>query len=227
MRFFVVFSWAGTLLAVFSNPLPSDMFSDDFYGSDSDVQGGSLFGDIASIDSSMENLHLEPSPQASVDSENIWTSGNENYDMLAPDGSPDPMISEGSDLLASSCGGPEVKRRDQMRARDGGVCQSTDEALKFKIPTLTPLSLPKKPSQTEVIPTLGRLRLGPPFGKEDPVCNVEPYDHHLCCDGPLGDEMMDFGDLQVYTPVKNCSPGKIELPVDVLMMFALLSLTDG
>ena len=209
--FIIFFFCTGTLLTIFANPLPSDMFYNEFYGFDSEAQGDSLFGDIASTDPSMDGFYLaEPSTQASLETENLWTPGDGNYDMVLPESSQDPMISEDSDLLMSSCGGADVQKRDQLRSRDSGVCASPDAPLNFKIPTIPPLTLSKKPSQTEVIPTLGRLRFGSSFGGEDPICSVEPYDHHLCCDGPMGDEAMDFGDLQVYTPVKNCLPGKFE-----------------
>ena len=185
------------------------MFYNEFYGSDSDTQGDSLFGDIASADPSMEGFHLaEPSPQATSEPEYLWASGSGNYDILPSDGFQDPIISEDSDLLMSSCGGADIQKRDQLSARDGEACPSSEAPLKFKIPTIPPLLQPKKPAQTEIVPTLGRLRFGSSSGMEDPICSVEPYDHHLCCDGPIGDEAMDFGDLAVYTPVKNCLPGK-------------------
>lgn len=206
------------------------MFYSDFLGSASEGQGDSLFGDIASTDLIMEGFPLqESSSQVSSETGNLWTSGSGNYDMLSPVSSQDPMISEDSDLLMSSCGGTEVQKRDQLIIRDGGVCVSSDEPLKFKIPTIPPLTVPKKPSQTEVVPTLGRLRWGLGPGNQDPICSVEPYEHHLCCDGPMGDEAMDFGDLQVYTPVKNCLPGKDETLRNILMNFrgALLTTEMG
>lgn len=187
------------------------MFNNEFYGVDSEAQGDSLFGDIASADPSMEGLHLaESSPQAASETEYLWTSGSGNYDIFPSDSSQDPIISEDSDLLISSCGGTDVQKRYQLRTRNGEACASPEAPLKFKIPTIPPLLQPKKPAQTEIVPTLGRLRFGSSSGMEDPICSVEPYDHHLCCDGPIGDEAMDFGDLKVYTPVKNCLPGKFE-----------------
>ena len=211
MRSFVYFCWTGSLLNIFANPLPSDMFYDDFYGPDSEVQEDSLFGDMALADPSWEGLQWEePEPEASFDTGSLWTFDNGVYDMLPPDSSQYQLASTGSDPLMSSCDGAGLRKRDQLSTRDGGVCSSPDAPLEFKIPTISPLQLPKKPTQNEFIPTLGRLRWGPSPGAQDPICSLEPYDHHLCCDGPLGDEAMDFGDLHVYTPIKNCNFGKAE-----------------
>lgn len=184
------------------------MFYDELYGLDSEVQGDSLFGDIASADPNMEGFRLaEPTPQAASETENLWTSGSGSFDTLPLDSSQDPIIAENPDLLMSSCGGADIQKRDQLRTRDGSLCPSSAAPLKFKIPTIDPLSLPKKPPQTEIVPTLGRLRFGFSLGSEDPICSIEPYNYHLCCDGPMGEEALDFGQLYVYTPVKNCLPG--------------------
>lgn len=212
MRYFILFCWTSTLLTIHANPLPSDSFYSDFYEPDSGVQGDSIFGDIASIDSSTEGFNWdESSPQDTFDTGSLWPSDDRTYDTFSPDDGQDLMISEDSDLLmSSSCGGAEVQKRDQLRIRDDGSCPSSDQPVNFKVPTINPPTLPKTPAQSEIKPTLGRLRFGPPRGNQDPICSVEPYDHHLCCDGPIGGPAMYFGDLEVYTPVKNCRLGKVE-----------------
>ena len=212
MRFFAFLIWTVIrLITVAANPLPLDMLYNDFYSPDSQVTGDSLFGEMASTNpSSGDVLMDDPNLQMADDTGNLWTSasGNENYDLLPQDVSQpsiwtqDLTMPEDPQMWACSCGGAEVQKRGEMRVRDDAVCPSGNAPLNFKLPTL-----PKYPTQTEVKPTLGRLRFLPPAGVQDPLCSVEPYEHHLCCDGPVGDEAMDFGDLQVYTPVKNCRPG--------------------
>lgn len=225
MRSLVLFSWTGTLLTIFANPLPSDMLYNDFYESDPEVQGGSLFGgDTAPTDPSLQGLLWEePSSQDG----SLWASGGGNYDILPQDGSQDPTSSANPDLLLSSCGGTDIQTRDQMRTRGDGLCSSADAPLSFKIPTLTPLVVPKTSSQTEIKPTLGRLRLGPPLGNQDRICSVEPYENHLCCDGPIGDEALEFGDLEVFTPVRNCIPGTVELRDGSVLSIIFAVSTDG
>jgi hypothetical protein len=232
MSFSVLFSWSAVLVAVLGNPFPSDPLYTDFYASSYGVQdfGDSFTGDVASIDLSVEGYLPEQESFEgefldsgnSFDSWSLW--GTSSGDVLPQDGfeqsaldqdptllaGSDPILSADSDpgLWVSSCDGARILKRDKIRARDDGICRSVEDApLNFKPPTLP--SLPPNPSQTEIIPTLGRLRLGTPPGILEPRC-IEPFEHHLCCDGPLGEEAIGFDGYDVFTPVKDCYPGTTE-----------------
>jgi hypothetical protein len=234
MSFSVLFSWSAVLVAVLGNPFPSDPLYADFYASSYGVQdfGDSFIGDVASIDLSVEGYLPEQEgfegdfldSGNSFDSWSLW--GTSSGDVLPQDGfeqsaldqdptllaGSDPILSADSDpgLWVSSCDGAQILKRDNIRARDDGFCRSVEDApLNFKPPTLP--SLPQSPSQTEIIPTLGRLRLGTPPGILEPIC-IEPFEHHLCCDGPLGEEAVGFGRYNVFTPVKDCLPGSGIVP---------------
>lgn len=219
MRFFVFYTWSVTLLTISGKPLPSDTIYNDFYLSDSGLPEDSLFGDAALGSPSLDGPFTEETSSLNAyDDGSLWasTSGDGNYDILPQDDDPqstwgqDLAISEDPGVWMSSCDGAEIQKRDNMRTRDVGACSPADAPLNFKVPTLPP-TLPKTPFRTEIKPTLGRLRLGFPPVTQDPLCSVEPYELHLCCDGPVGDEAMDFGGLEVFTPVKGCIPGTIGL----------------
>lgn len=219
MRFFVFVSWSVSFLTVFGTPLPSDTIYNDLYLADSGLPEDSLFGVAELASPSSDGLFMEGTSSQNVnDDGSLWasTTDNGNYGSLPQDGSPqstwgqDLAVSEDPGVWMSSCDGAEIQTRDNMWNRNNGACSPADAPLNFKIPTLPTLpTIPKTPSRTEIKQTLGRLRLGFPPANQDPLCSVEPYELHLCCDGPLGDEAMDFGDLKVFTPVKNCIPGTI------------------
>lgn len=214
MLFFNFFSLGAILLTIYANPLPSDSTYSDFYSSSDQLLGptDSLFGDKALTDSSLDGLSWEEPSQNTYDAENLWAStpGDLGHDLLPPDDPEQVPWDQGLTDLANSgasCGG-EIQKRGEIHSRDGEICAPKDAPLNFKIPTLPQLLPPKTPTIHEYKPTLGRLRLGFPPVEQNPYCEIEPYELHFCCDGPLGDEAPDFGDLSVYTPVKNCYPGK-------------------
>ena len=188
------------------------------YLADSGLPEDSLFGGAELASPSSDGIFMEGTSSQNVNDGSLWASTTDHgsFDSLPQDASlqstwgQDLAVSEDPGGWMSSCDGAEIQTRDNMWTRDNGACSPADAPLSFKIPTLPTLpTAPKTPFQTEVKQTLGRLRLASPPATQEPLCSVEPYELHLCCDGPLGDEAMDFGDLEVFTPVENCRPGTI------------------
>lgn len=214
MRSPAILSWNFILLVAFAKPLPSDSLYNDFYLPEPEASGDLLFGNMASTDLSPDSLLLDESSSHSLDeTDNLWvaTSANGNNALLPEDGSQqsswgqNPSIAQDSGIWISSCSGDtEVQQRSIVRIRADSTCPVTDVPLNFKTPTL-----PKLLPQNEIKPTWGQLQFALPPDGDELLCSVMPYEHHLCCDGPLGDEAMDFGDLTVFTPVQDCIPGKI------------------